>query len=38
MSGMLATYDEAKEQIMKFNGATKETTPIRLLYSKIIIN
>lgn len=32
--GMLATYDEAKERIMHYNGRSKETMTDRLLYQK----
>jgi solute carrier family 25 oxoglutarate transporter 11 len=33
--GMLATYDEAKERIMHYNGRTKESLTDRLLASCI---
>lgn len=33
--GMLATYDEAKERILKYNNRKKETTGDRLLASCI---
>ena len=35
--GMLTTYDEIKERVVKMNNRAKETTGDRLMYFMIII-